>query len=119
VAYAYAARHPDRVDRLVLAECGEPPDTPEFRAQIQAWWAFPDVDDDPQEAVDVFVAAGFGPSAAADGVRHWVVSGLPRQEDGRGRDVAPVTGNVRLVCVQRATDGWRFKEAAVLLVNQA
>jgi pimeloyl-ACP methyl ester carboxylesterase len=83
VAYAYAAAHPDRVERLVLVEPGDPPDTPAVHAHVAALRSLPTVLDAPDEAVRSFAAAGLAPYAPADELRHWVLTGLKPLSDGR------------------------------------
>jgi pimeloyl-ACP methyl ester carboxylesterase len=83
VAYSYAAAHPDQVERLVLVEPGEPPDTPAVRAHVAAFRNLPTVFDAPDEAVQRFAAAGLAPHAPADELRHWVLTGLKPLADGR------------------------------------
>jgi esterase len=83
VAYSYAAAHPDQVERLVLVEPGEPPDTPEVRAHVAALRSLPTVFNDTDEAVRSFAAAGLAPYAPADELRHWVLTGLKPLADGR------------------------------------
>ena len=83
VAYGYAVMHPAQVSRLVLVEPGDPPDTPAVRAATAAFRALPTVFDSPDAAVTSFTSAGLAPSAPADAMRHWVLSGLTSQSDGR------------------------------------
>jgi esterase len=83
VAYGYAVMHPARVSRLVLVEPGDPPDTPAVRAATAAFRALPTVFDSPDAAVTSFASAGLAPAAPADELRHWVLSGLTSQPDGR------------------------------------
>jgi pimeloyl-ACP methyl ester carboxylesterase len=83
VAVSFAAAHPDQVERLVLVEPGEPPDTPAVQAQVAAFRNLPTVFDAPDEAVQSFAAAGLAPYAPADELRHWVRTGLKPLADGR------------------------------------
>jgi pimeloyl-ACP methyl ester carboxylesterase len=104
-AYAYAAGHPGRVDRLVLVESFIPPDTPENQALLASMRAMTEREfEDPEEAVDAFAAAGFAPRASEDERRHWVRSGLKEQAGGRWgwrRDPAlrrpPAPGSPRVI----------------------
>jgi pimeloyl-ACP methyl ester carboxylesterase len=83
VAYSYAAAHPDRVARLVLVESSAGPSTPAFDAHVAALKGLPPVFDAPDEAVRSFAAAGLAPFAPAQELRHWVLTGLKQQPDGR------------------------------------
>jgi pimeloyl-ACP methyl ester carboxylesterase len=59
------------------------PETPANRAHIAALKGLPWIYETPEEAVERFAAAELAPFAPIDELRHWVLSGLTQQEDGR------------------------------------
>jgi esterase len=80
-AGSYAAREPDRVERLVLADCFGADDNPALRVQLRTLRALPETFASPEEA-----AAAFRPlvrHAPEDELRHWMTSALVPENDGR------------------------------------
>jgi esterase len=79
-AYAYAALHPEEVERLVIVDIG-----PEIVAagsdRIRAGVLAPDTFDDPEEAVRAARAAN--PRAPDAELRHRVTNNLMRRDNGR------------------------------------
>jgi esterase len=83
IGYTYAARYPERVDRLVLMESGATAGTPSPRAmaQMQAWATLPRTFDTPQDAQRAFFDVV--PRAARIEFQRFVQDGLTQQSDGR------------------------------------
>jgi pimeloyl-ACP methyl ester carboxylesterase len=82
-ACGFAARHPDRVERLVLIECFTDGDEPEALAHLTTLRGLPDSFASPQEATVAF--RPLAPFAAEEELRHWMASGLVQEADGRFR----------------------------------
>jgi pimeloyl-ACP methyl ester carboxylesterase len=83
VAYSYAAAHPERISQLVMMESSIPPPTPAWEALLAAVVGLPLVFDTPDGAVRQFNAVGLASSTPEDELRHWVLTGLVQQSDGR------------------------------------
>jgi pimeloyl-ACP methyl ester carboxylesterase len=79
-ACTYAARHPERVDRLVMAE-NFTGGGPEALAHLTILRSLPEVFDAPEEAAAAFrPLALYAPEAE---LRHWMRSGLSQRPDDR------------------------------------
>ena len=79
-AYPFAARHPEMVERLVLAETTPEPD-PAAQEWLRTWLHQPEVLDDPEAAL--LGARALARRAPEDELRHWVLGNLKWHEDGR------------------------------------
>jgi pimeloyl-ACP methyl ester carboxylesterase len=78
----YAARRPDRVERLVMLEsCLWPPLQPDAQAGLDALRALPATYADLDEAVAAYHP--LAPRAPGDVLRRWVADGLQAGSDGR------------------------------------
>lgn len=87
-ACSYAARHPDRVERLVAFECftdgnetGDDPYLQVMRAHLSQLRALPQEIESPDEAMEAY--RPLAPHAPDDELRHWITNGLRQQPDGR------------------------------------
>jgi esterase len=78
-AYAYAAQHPEEVERLVIVDIG-PEIVDAGSARIRAGVLAPDVFEDPEQAIQAARAAN--PRADEAGLRHRVTSNLQQRHDG-------------------------------------
>ncbi len=86
VAGSYAALHPDRVERLVLAECFVKETDPRAAAHIHALRSLPTEYQGSTEAVAAEAAAAYrplAPYAPEDELRRWMLDGLTLRPDGR------------------------------------
>lgn len=79
-AYAYAARHPETLDRLVIVDIG-PEIMTAGRDRIQTNVQASDVFDDPEEAVRA--ARALNPRPPEAELRHRLLNNLRQLEDGR------------------------------------
>jgi pimeloyl-ACP methyl ester carboxylesterase len=82
-AYLYAAQHPERVARLVVADQGvdiEPSFLPRLQTILEYYWQHP-VLDDPEQAVATWRT--FDPGAREATIRHTIRHCLPQTDDGR------------------------------------
>jgi pimeloyl-ACP methyl ester carboxylesterase len=82
-ACGFAARHPQRVERLVLMESFTDGDEPEAVAHLTTLRGLPESFAAPEEAAAAF--RSLAPYATEDELRHWMASGLALDEDGRVR----------------------------------
>ena len=80
-ACGFAARHPERVERLVLMESFTDGDEPEAVAHLTTLRGLPESFAAPEDAAAAF--RPLAPYAAEDELRHWMTSGLVLGEDGR------------------------------------
>jgi esterase len=82
-ACSYAARHPDRVARLVVLECVTDPDVdsePALDAHLGLLRSLPETFAAPEDAAVAF--RPLAPHAAEDELRHWMHGGLKQESDG-------------------------------------
>jgi pimeloyl-ACP methyl ester carboxylesterase len=87
-AASYAVLHPERVTRLVLAECFAKETSPDAAAHISALRALPTAYDGPAENAAARAVEAFrplAPHASEDELRRWMVSGLAEGPDGKWR----------------------------------
>ena len=77
----FAARHPERVERLVLVENFTDGDEPEAVAHLTSLRGLPESFASPEEAAAAF--RPLVPYAKEDELLHWMASGLVRGEDER------------------------------------
>ena len=85
-AASYAVRHPERVTRLVLAECFAKETSAEAAAHISALRALPTAYDGPAENAAARAANAFrplAPHASEDELRRWMMGGLDEGLDGQ------------------------------------
>jgi esterase len=80
-ACAYAALHPERVERLVLVECFTEGSEPEAVAHLRILQTLPEMFDTAEEAAAAF--RPLAPYATEEELRRWMVGGLVRGTDGR------------------------------------
>jgi pimeloyl-ACP methyl ester carboxylesterase len=83
-ACGYAARFPDRVERLVVLECVTDPevdDDPVMRAHLATLRSLPDSFEVPDEAVALF--RPLAPHAPEGELHHWMRCGLVQRPDAR------------------------------------
>lgn len=79
-AYPYAVRHPEMVERLVLAETIPEP-APAAQEWLRTWLDQPEVFEDPEAAMPA--ARALARRAPEDELRRWVLGNLRQREDGR------------------------------------
>jgi pimeloyl-ACP methyl ester carboxylesterase len=85
-AASYAVLHPERVSRMVLAECFAKETSADAAAHIAALRALPTAYDGPKEMAAAQAAAAFrplAPHASEEELRRWMVGGLAEGPDGR------------------------------------
>jgi pimeloyl-ACP methyl ester carboxylesterase len=80
-ACAYAALHPERVERLVLVECFTEGSEPEAVAHLRILQILPETFAAPENAAAAF--RPLAPYATEEELRRWMVGGLAQDTDGR------------------------------------